>query len=166
MEIASNSPRAPVLTPGRIARLQSIGFGVLRYGLVFLLLSGGALKFAAFEAQGIQPFIANSPVLSWMYSVFSVRAASDVIGVIEIVLGLGIALRRWRPAISGFASLAAVGMFAITWSFFFTTPGAMAPESEAGGFLMKDLILLGAALAIAAEALVVTSARASVAVRQ
>ena len=141
------------LTPRRISFLRTVGFGVLRYGLVFLLLAGGSAKFAEFEAEGIRPFVLNSPFMSWMYAFFSVRAASDVIGVIEIATGLGILLRRWLPLVSGIASLAAAGMFVVTFSFFFTTPGTMAPGSDVGGFLMKDLILLGAALAIAAEAL-------------
>jgi uncharacterized membrane protein YkgB len=62
--------------------------------------------------------------------------------------------------ISGLASVASALMFAVTWSFFFTTPGASAPGSDAGGFLMKDLILLGGALVIAAEALGEARARA------
>ena len=144
---------AVVLTARRISFLRTAGFRVLRYGLVFLLLAGGAAKFAELEAEGIRPFIANSPLMSWMYAFLSVRAASEVIGVIEIALGLGILLRRWLPRLSGIASLAAAGMFVVTFSFFFTTPGAMATGSDVGGFLMKDLILLGAALAIAAEAL-------------
>ena len=153
----------PVFLDARkVAIVRSAGFGVLRYGLAFLLLAGGALKFATFEAEGIRPFIEHSPFLSWMYSVLSVRAASGVIGVIELALGVGIAVRRWAPVASGIASLAAAGVFLLTWSFFFTTPGATAPGSDVGGFLMKDLILLGGALAIAAEALCAARERAGV----
>ena len=144
----------------KVAIVRSAGFGVLRYGVAFLLLAGGALKCASFEAEGIKPFIEHSPFLSWMYSVLSVRAASGVIGVVELAIGVGIAVRRWAPVASGIASLAAAGVFLLTWSFFFTTPGATAPGSDVGGFLMKDLILLGAALAIAAEALGAARARA------
>lgn len=143
----------PFVAPHKVAVIRGAGFAVLRYGLAFLLLAGGAVKFAEFEAEGIRPFIEHSPFMSWMYTVFSVRAASAVIGVVEIALGLAIALRRWAPALSGIASLAASFMFLLTFSFFFTTPGATAPNSEVGGFLMKDLILLGGSLAIAAEAL-------------
>ena len=146
----------------RIAIVRSAGLSVLRYGLVFLLLAGGAVKFADFEAQGIRPFIEHSPFLSWMYSIMSVRVASGAIGIVELTLGIGIALRRWLPVVSGMASLAATLMFVLTWSFFFTTPGAMDPGSDVGGFLMKDLILLGASLAIAAEALTAARARVDV----
>jgi uncharacterized membrane protein YkgB len=47
----------------------------------------------------------------------------------------------------------ASGMFLVTLSFLITTPNVFAPSSPWGGFLMKDLILLGAALSTAAEAL-------------
>jgi hypothetical protein len=50
--------------------LQPLGTGVLRYGLVFLLLFWGGLKFAAFEAAAIQPLLAHSPFLAWMLVVF------------------------------------------------------------------------------------------------
>ena len=158
---ALGNPRGLFGAP-TIAFVRSLGVGVIRYGLVFLLLAGGASKFAAFEAEGIRPFIEHSPVMSWLYSALSVRAASGAIGVIEIALSVGIALRRWSPVVSGIASLAAAGMFIVTWSFFFTTPGAMAPGSDVGGFLMKDLILLGGALAVAAEALGAARERASI----
>ena len=40
------------------------GTGVLRYGLVFLLVVIGSMKFFAFEARGIHPLVAHSPFLS------------------------------------------------------------------------------------------------------
>jgi reactive chlorine resistance protein C len=132
---------------------QLIGTGVLRYGLVFLLLFWGGLKFAAFEAAAIQPFLAHSPLLAWMLVVFDGRTASAIIGVIEICLALGILTRRLWPRVSGLASLGASGMFLVTLSFLFTTPGVLDPQNPAGGFLIKDLILLGAALSTAGEAL-------------
>jgi reactive chlorine resistance protein C len=132
---------------------QLIGTGVLRYGLVFLLLFWGGLKFAAFEAAAIQPFLAHSPLLAWMLVVFDGRTASAIIGVIEILLALGILTRHLWPRVSGLASLGASGMFLVTLSFLFTTPGVLDPQNPAGGFLIKDLILLGAALSTAGEAL-------------
>jgi uncharacterized membrane protein YkgB len=41
----------------------------------------------------------------------------------------------------------------VTLSFLITTPGVLSPTSPFGGFLMKDIMLLGAALYTAAEAL-------------
>lgn len=132
--------------------LQRAGLSVLRYGLVFLLVMWGGFKFASFEAQGIQPLVSHSPLLSWLYSVTSVQGASNVIGVVEIATGLLMASRRWWPAVSGYASLSASGIFLITLSFLVTTPGVLEPTNPSGGFLMKDILLLGAALFTAGEA--------------
>ena len=80
--------------------LENVGANVTRYSLVIILLWVGALKFTAYEAEGIQGLIANSPLMSWMYSVMSVRAASMVIGTFEILCGLLIATRPFAPTFS------------------------------------------------------------------
>ncbi len=54
-------------------RLEAVGGGVLRYGLVGVLLYYGGLKFYAFEARGIEPLMANSPLFRWLYAVLSVQ---------------------------------------------------------------------------------------------
>jgi len=137
-----------------IALITSAGAIILRYGLAFLLLMWGAFKFAAFEAEGIKPLVEYSPLLRWLYPLLGTRGTSDLIGVIEVSVGALIAMRRWMPRLSGYASLAACGIFVVTLSFLFTTPGALHPSSPAGGFLMKDIMLLGASLATAGEALI------------
>ena len=134
-------------------RLTSIGTGVLRYGLVFLLVVIGSMKFFGFEAKGIQPLVAHSPLLSWMYRILSVQGVSDFFGLFEITTGVLIALRRFSPKASAIGSLAGIVIFLTTLSFLFTTPGALAPGSDVGGFLMKDIVLLGAAVLTAGEAL-------------
>lgn len=140
--------------------LEGIGAGILRYGLVVILLWVGALKFTAYEAEGIQGLVSNSPLMSWMYSVMSVRGAAMLIGVIEIILGLLIATRRFAPKVSAIGSLGAIVMFLITLSFALTTPGVWQPNygfpfpsPMPGQFLAKDLMLLGAAVWTAGEAL-------------
>ena len=131
----------------RIARLARVGTGVLRYGVVFLLVVIGAAKYFAFEAEGIKPLVEHSPLLSWMITAFGVQGASNVIGTIEIAIGLAIASRPLAPALSAMGS----GLGVV--SFLFTTPGALSPQNPANGFLMKDIVLLGACIATAAEAL-------------
>ena len=76
-----------------------------------------------------------------------------MIGVIEIAAAVLMSLRRWRPDLSALGSLLATGTFLVTLSFLVSTPGVFAPTNPFGGFLMKDIILLGAALSTAAEAL-------------
>jgi uncharacterized membrane protein YkgB len=143
----------------RTTRLATAGRGVLRYGLVALLLLWGSFKFAAFEAEGIRPLIEHSPLLSWLYPLLGVRGASAAIGVVEIAAAVLMSLRRWRPDLSAVGSLLATGTFLVTLSFLVSTPGVFEPTNPFGGFLMKDIILLGAALSTAAEALEAGKAR-------
>lgn len=134
--------------------MEAIGRHAIRYGLVLVLLWIGGMKFTAYEAEGISGFVANSPLMSWAYSLFSVRSFASLLGVTEIVVALLIASRpisAWS-AVAG--SGLAVGMFLTTLSFMLTTPGVW--EASAGGFpalsvvpgqfLVKDFVLLGAAL--------------------
>ncbi|MEO6506679.1 MAG: DUF417 family protein [Chthoniobacterales bacterium] len=140
--------------------LETIGAGVIRYGLAIVLLWVGLLKFTAYEAEGIQGLVANSPFMSWAYGVFSVRNFSAIIGVVEIVLGLLILTRPFSPKISALGSMGAIVMFLTTMTFILTTPGVWQPgygfpfpSPFPGQFLAKDLIFLGAAIWTAGEAL-------------
>jgi uncharacterized membrane protein YkgB len=93
-----------------------------------------------------------------MYALLSVQGASNVIGTIEIVLAVLIALRPVWTKASFVGSLGAVITFLLTLSFLFSTPGAAALKygfpvlGGAGQFLIKDLVLFGASLWTAAEA--------------
>lgn len=139
--------------PNSSRRLARAARAVLRGGLVLFLGMWGAFKFTSFEAEGIRPLVSNSPLLSWLYPLFGIRGTSGLIGIVEVTAALLIATRRWLPLASAIGSLIAVGTFLVTLSFLITTPGVLAPDNPFGGFLMKDLILLGAALFTAAEAL-------------
>ena len=139
--------------------LERAGAIVLRYGLALLILWYGVYKFTATEAQAIEPLLRNSPLLSWLYAVTDVQGASRLIGAAEVVIALLIAARPINARLSAAGSLAAIGMFLTTLSFLVTTPGMFAPVDGlvvphgGGGFVVKDLILLGAAMWSAAEAL-------------
>lgn len=160
-QLAPTTPRVlGFFDEARTRRLATAGRGVLRYGLVFLLLMWGAFKFFAFEAEAIRALVGNSPFMRWLYPALGVRGASALIGLVEVTAALFIALRVWKPRLSALGSLMAAGTFLCTLSFLFTAPGAFSPDSPFGGFLMKDLILLGAALTTAAEALTAAQQRA------
>jgi len=138
---------------------------VLRYGLVLLVLWFGLFKFTPTEAQAIQPLVANSPLLSWLYALTDVRGASRLIGIAEIMIALLIAARPISARASALGSLGATVMFLTTLSFLATTPGSWGRvdgflvPTGAGGFLIKDLLLLGAALWTAYEALAASRSR-------
>lgn len=138
---------------------QFIGMHVTRYGLVLVLLWIGGMKFTAYEAEGIRPLVANSPLMGWVYNFMSVTTFSSLLGVVEIAIGVLIALRPVWPAGSALGSALAVVMFLTTLTFLITTPGwepslggFPAVSAMPGQFVLKDIVLLGAALWTAGEA--------------
>jgi uncharacterized membrane protein YkgB len=153
-----NSPKIEAQAAALAPVLSRTGIGILRYGLVIILLWIGGMKFTAYEAAGIAPLVIHSPLMNWAYYLLGERNLSDLIGMVEIALGLGIALRQVVPLVSGIASLLSVGMFLTTLSFLITTPGweptlgFPALSALPGQFLLKDIVLLGAAVFTAGEA--------------
>lgn len=134
--------------------MEEAGRQAVRYGLVLVLLWIGGMKFTGYEAAGISGFVSNSPLMSWAYSLFSVRGFSTVLGVTEIAVALLIAARPFSARAALVGSAMAVGMFLTTLSFLLTTPGVWEPSAGGfpalsvvpGQFLVKDLVLFGASL--------------------
>jgi uncharacterized membrane protein YkgB len=125
---------------------------MVRYALVVVIAWIGALKYTGYEAAAIQPLIAHSPIFSWLYSIFSVGTFAAVLGSLEIVAALLIAIRPLSPRISVIGSAMGVLLFLGTLSFLFTTPGVTAASGFPvlsglpGQFLLKDLVLVSASL--------------------
>jgi uncharacterized membrane protein YkgB len=88
-----------------------------------------------------------------------VQSVSNLIGSIEIVLAVLLALRPISAKASFVGSLGSIVTFLLTTSFSFSTPGALQFShglpvlGDAGQFLIKDVVLLGASFWTAAEAL-------------
>ncbi|WUV03807.1 YkgB family protein [Actinoallomurus sp. NBC_01490] len=139
--------------------VQDAGILAIRYGLVINLLEIGRIKFEDYEVENIRPLVTSSPPFSLLISRLGEKKVAKLIGVTEIVLGSLIAAKPIAPRASALGSLAAVGMFATTLSFLATMPEAWQETrgepklSLAGQFLVKDVVLLGAALLTAADAL-------------
>jgi Protein of unknown function, DUF417 len=66
---------------------------LLRYGLALSFLWIGAMKFTAYEAEGIRPLAENSPLMSWFVAALGIRPFWNLLGVIEIATGVLAALR-------------------------------------------------------------------------
>lgn len=134
---------------------------ILRYGVVLQLLFWGAFKFTAVEAAAIQPLVANSPLMGWLYEIGSQQAVSTFIGVSELAFAFAIAARSLSPRVCALGSAGAALTFVITLTFLVTTPGMWQPvpgfplpvPNELGAFIAKDVLLLGASLWSAGEAL-------------
>jgi uncharacterized membrane protein YkgB len=143
----------------RVATIQDVGKEIIRWGLVVVLAWIGGMKFTAYEAMGIQPLVAHSPILAWMYDFLSVRSFSTMLGFIEIGTAVLVSLRSVSPKASAIGSVLAMGLFATTLSFLISTPGweptlgFPALSALPGQFLLKDIVLFGAAVLSLGESL-------------
>lgn len=143
------------------AVLEHIGRNLVQYGLAFVIAWIGAMKFTVYEAGAIEPLVRNSPLMSWVYELFSVEGFSACLGVAELAIAGLIAAKpvsRWAAALGG---LLGAGMFLTTLSFMLSTPGIFEPSAGGfpalsampGQFVLKDIVLLGASLWVAGSAL-------------
>src|SRR6202021_1542620 len=117
--------------------------------MVLIFISLGIQKFTPQSAQGIALYISNSPLVSWL-SVFGVRGEAYLLGIIELTTASLLAAGAFVPILSALGSLMGIGTFAITWSFFFSTPGVVKWSVSTdpiawhltGEILYKDVVLL------------------------
>ncbi len=141
-------------------KIAAFGDQAIRFSIVLILAWIGAMKFTAYEAGAIQGLVASSPLTSWLYSVFDLRTTSNLIGSIEILTAVALLLAPLHRNIAIAGALAATVTFAVTLSFLFTAPGW---EASLGGFpalsvvpgqfLLKDAVLLAAAVSLLGRAL-------------
>jgi uncharacterized membrane protein YkgB len=129
---------------------------LLRWALVVIFLWFGAMKFTAYEANGIAPFIIHSPIMSWLNALFGVQGASYVIGALELSTAAALILGAFLPVFSVLGAAMSAATYAITLTFFLSTPGVAEPTAGGfpaisavpGQFLLKDLVLLAASLCL------------------
>jgi uncharacterized membrane protein YkgB len=168
------------------ARLDGIGIAITRVGLIVVLLWIGGLKVARYEADGIVPFVANSPLMSFFYAdpagyrehmnpegklVPENRAWHEAnrtypfalgLGSVIVLYGLMLCLHPWLPQVAALGSFLVIIMSLVTLSFLITTPECWVPNlgdtthgfpylSGAGRLVIKDVIMLGAALVTMAD---------------
>ncbi|MFG3299225.1 YkgB family protein [Micromonospora chersina] len=139
--------------------LASVGFSVLRSALATNILWIGALKFKQYEVENDEPLVTSSPLFSRIREKLGAQRLNRLIGVTEFAVGSLIAMKPLAPRASAIGSFGAVGMFLTTLSFLATTPEARQEGqgtfslSQLGQFLLKDTVLLGAALLTAAGSL-------------
>lgn len=168
------------------ARTDRFGIAVTRVGLIVVLVWIGGLKVARYEADGIVPFVANSPFMSFFYNdpagykqhknpegalVTANREWHEANNTYPFALGLGavivlygvlIALHPVLPQAATLGSFLVFVMSFVTLSFLITTPECWVPNlgdtthgfpylSGAGRLVIKDAIMMGAALVTMAD---------------
>lgn len=112
--------------------------------VAMVLLWIGSMKFFEFEANAIVGLVETSPFMSWLYDVFSVQGASNVIGGFDVffalVLGVGIYTKN-KPMIIT-SGIACLSVFLMTQTFLFTVPDTFNSATivnRLGQFVIKDL---------------------------
>jgi uncharacterized membrane protein YkgB len=168
------------------SRCDRIGLTVTRIGLVVVLVWIGGLKIYHYEADGIVPFVANSPFMSFFYAdpdnykphmnpegavVPENRAWHERNGTYPFALGLGavivlygvlIATHPILPQVAAVGSFLVFVMSLVTLSFLVTTPEVWVPDrggpehgfpllAGPGRLVLKDAIMMGAALVTMAD---------------
>jgi reactive chlorine resistance protein C len=142
----------------RVGQLDRIGALLTRLGLVVVTVWIGALKATHYEAEGIVPFVANSPLMRWMYTApdayqqhrtaeGAVNAANEswhhangtylyslIIGLIIVGIGVTIACGFAYPLAGVVGGILLTGMSVVTLSFLITTPEAWVPAHGASTY--------------------------------
>jgi len=135
-----------------IADLDGVGKVAVRYAIVIVFLWIGSLKFTTYEADGIVPFVANSPFMSEFYNhpgqykkhmnpegeliaanhnwhqENNTYMFSYGLGTVLIILALFVAFYRVIPLPSMIASMLIFLMTIGTLSFLVTTPESWVPH--------------------------------------
>ena len=139
--------------------ISNAGVYGIRFTTATVLGWIGAMKFTGYEAGAIEGLVASSPLTSWLYSVFSLQGASNFIGATEIAVAALIVLGAKFPKAALLGALGAVATFLVTASFLLTAPvtepslgGFPALSVVPGQFLLKDIVLLAAAVLLAGDA--------------
>ena len=134
------------------ARADRAGVALARLGLIIVLLWIGGLKAFRYEADGIVPFVANSPFMSFFYKYPAPEYKQHMngegqlvaanrkwheenhtytfsygLGAMIVCFGLLLCLHPWKPELAAIGSLLVVGMSFITLSFLITTPEMWVP---------------------------------------
>jgi reactive chlorine resistance protein C len=75
-------------------RVKAAGVLILRYGLALVIAWIGLMKFTEYEARGIQPLVAHSPLMGWQYDILTVRQFATALGIVELCIAILICLRH------------------------------------------------------------------------
>jgi uncharacterized membrane protein YkgB len=136
----------------KLANLDRLGVTLTRWGLIVVLLWIGGLKVFKYEADGIVPFVANSPTMSFFYQYPAPDYKQHMnpegalvpknrewhernhtylfsygLGAVICAYGLMLMLHPWLPQVGAMGGLLVVIMSIVTLSFLITTPESWVP---------------------------------------
>ena len=136
-----------------LAASQSLFINSIRIAIFIVMVWIGGLKFFAYEADGIVPFVANSPVMSFFYSKHAPEyksfmnkegelieknrawhtenntyAFSNILGSMIILIGFATLAGVISPKVGIIGDSMIVIMSLVTLSFLITTPESWVPN--------------------------------------
>lgn len=139
------------------ASLDGAGLRLIRVAILIIFVWIGGLKFTHYEADGIVPFVANSPFMSFFYKkeapeykqyknkegelVQKNRAwhesngtytFSKGLGMLIMTIGILVFLGMWWPRVGIIGELLCITMTIGTLSFLVTTPECWVPDLGSG----------------------------------
>lgn len=141
------------------SRLDKLSFNLIRIAIFVVFVWIGGLKFAKYEADGIVPFVANSPFMSFFYNkqapeykqyknkegelvlknrqwheANNTYGFSKGLGILIMSIGVLTLLGVATPKIGIFGDLLVIIMTFGTLSFLVTTPECWVPNLGASEF--------------------------------
>ena len=141
------------------SRLDKLSFNLIRIAIFVVFVWIGWLKFAKYEADGIVPFVANSPFMSFFYNkqapeykqyknkegelvlknrqwheANNTYGFSKGLGILIMSIGVLTLLGVATPKIGIFGDLLVIIMTFGTLSFLVTTPECWVPNLGSGEF--------------------------------
>ncbi|MDQ9090240.1 DUF417 family protein [Pseudoalteromonas haloplanktis] len=146
-------------TIARIAnKLENAGLPLLYITLGIIYIWFGGIKFTAGQAEGMYGMIANNPLVSWMYAIFSKQGLVNFLGSLEIIIGLLFIGRFVNPVLSAIGGLLSIALFTVTISMMVFLPGITTEAgfpvlSFVGEFLLKDIGLIAASIFVVGNSL-------------
>ena len=104
----------------------------------------GGMKFLELEARAIVPLVETSPLMSWLYTLFTIQEASNLIGIYDIFFTLLLGLGLWlqRLLVIFVAIVGCLAVFLMTQTFLLSASGAFSETTLLAGlgqFVIKDL---------------------------
>ncbi|SRR5690606_38047889 len=136
-----------------LADSQANFINLTRIGIFIVMVWIGGLKAFQYEADGIVPFVANSPLMSFFYAKDAPEYVdyknpegktvqrnidwhkenntyifSYGLGTVIVIIGLMVLLGIWFPKIGMYGGLLTFGMSLVTLSFLITTPETFVPN--------------------------------------
>ncbi|WP_316840091.1 DUF417 family protein [Pedobacter gandavensis] len=135
-----------------LAGLSSLSIRFIRIAIAIVLIWIGALKVYNYEAEGIVPFVANSPVMSFLYAhpdeykpymqkegeanheKIAWHTANHTylfsygLGAVLVIMGIMLLLNTYHPGIGLAGAALVIIMSIVTLSFLITTKDSWVPD--------------------------------------